>query len=584
MPTIEVKQDDLESLLGEKLDRALFPRLLALVKGEVKAWTEGALKLELNDSNRPDLWSPEGIARQIRIHQGKDSAYPFFAQKAEEKMYVSKEVMAVRPYLAGFIVRGVTITESVLAQLIQSQEKLADIFGQKRKSASIGLYRVNKIAFPVRYDLADPDTTRLTPLGMDDPMSFGEILHHHPKGIAYGSLLKGQSRLPVLMDAKDQVLSFPPIINSREMGEVCVGDTDLLVEVTGTHQRMVILAANIFACNLFDRGGTITPVEMIYPQQTDFGTSVTTPHDFSKPVTVTLGDFQKALGEQVSLQEVKLCLLSYGYKIDDASIATAASEGEVTVTLPPYRDDFMHPIDIVEDFAISRGFDTFLPTMPVTATIGSQSSRTHLANQLANAMVGFGFEEVISNVLSSSTEQIDRMRMACPAPPLPLRGEGEGVRGRPEQRVILLENPMTERHAMPRSWLLPSLLRVEAVSSKTYYPHRLFEIGEVAQMTATGEGCETAFHLAALIAYAEARFSDLHAVLATLFNSLSVSYRMAAMVHPTLIEGRSGLLLQGDQEIGWIGEIHPEVLTKWEIGMPAVAFELDITLLSSANL
>ncbi len=581
MPTIEVKQDDLEYLLGEKLDRERFPRLLALVKGEVKAWTEESLKLELNDSNRPDLWSPEGIARQIRIHQGKNSAYPFFAQKAEEKMYVSKEVMAMRPYLAGFIVRGVTITESALAQLIQAQEKLADIFGQKRKSVSIGLYPVNKIVFPVRYDLADPDTTQLTPLGMDNPMSLSEILHHHPKGIAYGAILKDQPRLPVLMDAKGQVLSFPPIINSREIGEVCVGDTDLLVEVTGTRQRMVILAANIFACNLFDRGGTVTPVEIIYPQQTDFGMSVTTPHDFSKPVTVTLGEFEKALGELVSLNEVKSFLTSYGYRVcsDDFGASTATSGGDMAVTLPSYRDDFMHPIDIVEDFAISRGFETFLPTMPVTATIGSQSSRTHFANQLANAMVGFGFEEVISNVLSSSAEQIDRMRIAFPAPPVPLRGKSEGMSRRPEQGVILLENPMTERHAIPRSWLLPSLLRVEAASSKTYYPHRLFEMGEVARMTATGEGCETAFHLGALIAYAEARFSDLHAVLATLFNSLSVSYKMATMAHPTFIEGRTGLLLQGDREIGWIGEIHPEVLTHWEIGMPAVAFEIDITLL-----
>ena len=43
----------------------------------------------------------------------------------------------------------------------------------------------------------------------------------------------------------DQALSFPPIINSREVGEVRVGDDALFVEVTGTDLSMVVLTLNI---------------------------------------------------------------------------------------------------------------------------------------------------------------------------------------------------------------------------------------------------------------------------------------------------------------------------------------------------
>ena len=215
MPTIEIKRVDLEERLGETLSVDRLSKLLTLVKGEVKEWTEDTLKLELNDSNRPDLWSLEGIARQIRIHQrgtmGIPPSYSFFKQKAKQKIFVSKEVMAVRPYLSGFLVSGLTITKSVLSRLIQSQEKLADIFGQKRKTVSIGLYPLRKITFPVHYNLVDPDTTRFTPLGFDTPMSLREILRNHPKGIAYGGILKDCSRLPILMDANNQILSFPPI-------------------------------------------------------------------------------------------------------------------------------------------------------------------------------------------------------------------------------------------------------------------------------------------------------------------------------------------------------------------------------------
>ena len=563
MPTIEVKRIDLEEMIGETLSAERLSTLLTLVKGEVKEWTDDLLKLELNDSNRPDLWSPEGIARQIRIHREKGSTvYPFFEQKAEQTVYVS-DVMAIRPYLAGFVVRGMTITESVLARLIQSQEKLADIFGQKRKTVSIGLYRLNKITFPVYYDLADPDETRFTPLGFDNPMSLREMLNHHPKGIAYGGILKGQTRLPILKDAAGQILSFPPITNSRGIGEIRVGDTDLFVEVTGSNQRMVILAANIFACNLADAINgcvpIVTPVEIVYTQKTDFGLSVKTPYDFSKPVSVDLDDFERALGEPVSFDAARSVLTAYGYHL-------TSSEKSLLACPPPYRDDLMHPIDVVEDFAISRGLASFSRTMPKTATIGSSSRISRFTEQLAQAMVGFGFEEIISNVLLSHAEQSDWMRL------------GSGT-DRPEQRLIALQNPMTERHGTPRSWLLPSLLRVEKVSSKSYYPHRLFETGEIARMTAAGDGCETVHHLAVLLAHPEARFSELHAVLSALFHHLSIAYEMGSIIHPTFIEGRAGLIRYQDHEVGFIGEVHPEVLTHWEIGMPTVAFELEISLL-----
>ncbi|MBI3598302.1 MAG: phenylalanine--tRNA ligase subunit beta [Nitrospirae bacterium] len=550
MPTIEVKRADLELLLGERINKNGLLALLPLVKGEMKEWTEDILKLELNDSNRPDLWSSEGIARQFRIHaKGASETYSFFAQEATQTMTVSKAVMAIRPYLGGFLVRGLAITESVLTQLIQSQEKLAEIFGQQRKALSIGLYRLHKIAFPVLYDVADREATRFTPLGFDTPMSLSEILKNHPKGITFGEILKGHTKVPILTDANNQILSFPPIINSREIGQVCVGDTDLLIEATGTNLRQVMLAINIFACNLADRGGLIEPLSIEYPTET-----VKMPYDFSKPIEVALSDFARALGELTSQEEAISCLTSYGYKIDAAR-----------VTLPAYRDDVMHPIDIVEDFAISRGYDTFVPTLPTTATIGSRSLASKQSARLAEAMIGFGFEEVLSNLLSSYEEQCDFM--------------GGGLCHVPEGRIVAIENPMTERYAVSRSWILPSLLRVEGSSSKAYYPHRLFEIGEVARMSSSGDDCKTALHLGAMISHAEANFSELHAVLSALFHSLSLSVRLSPISHPTFIPGQTGAIVIGDQEIGLIGEIHPEVLTQWKIRVPTAAFEIETGLL-----
>ena len=146
-------------------------------------------------------------------------------------------------------------------------------------SVSVGIYQLSKIQFPVTYELVKPDQAKFTPLGMETVMTLGEILMVHPKGLEHGHILSGQSRVPILRDAKNQPLSFPPIINSREVGEVRVGDDELFVEVTGTDQLMVVLTLNIFAANLADRGAVIEPVEVQYPKATPLGKRVLTPQD-----------------------------------------------------------------------------------------------------------------------------------------------------------------------------------------------------------------------------------------------------------------------------------------------------------------
>src|SRR3569832_2480022 len=105
MPTIEIKISDFESLLGKKISEAALEALLERVKGEVKDFLpkEDTAKIELNDSNRPDLWSPEGIARQIQHKKSNGKDYPFFSPQkgtADRKVTVAKELKTIRPYLA----------------------------------------------------------------------------------------------------------------------------------------------------------------------------------------------------------------------------------------------------------------------------------------------------------------------------------------------------------------------------------------------------------------------------------------------------------------------------------------------------
>ncbi len=378
MPTITIFKQDLEGLLAgpgkapQPVTMEQLEESLMLVKGELKGQNPdtGELRIELQDSNRPDLWCCEGIARQIRVkRQGSLGKYNFLTTKSHSlnrRLNVAPGLEGVRPYVAACTATGYLVTEEGLAQLIQTQEKLAEMFGRKRRTVSIGLYRLAAIEFPITYDLVKPDEASFTPLGMDTVMTLGEMLLIHPKGLEFGGILAGQDRLPFLCDAKRQALSFPPIINSREAGEVRVGDDALFVEVTGTDLSMVVLTLNIFAANLADRGAVIGPIDVRYPYKTALGMGVMTPQDLEKSRRIPVSAIEQALGQGLGAHKVAKALTAYGYGVK--------TKGKhVTVTLPFYRQDLMHAMDVVEDVAISRGYGDFLPVMPSQFTVGGLS-------------------------------------------------------------------------------------------------------------------------------------------------------------------------------------------------------------------
>ena len=68
MPTISIFQQDFSQLIGQPVSISDIEQWMPLVKGEVKdvANDTGEVRIELQDTNRPDLWCVEGIARQIR--------------------------------------------------------------------------------------------------------------------------------------------------------------------------------------------------------------------------------------------------------------------------------------------------------------------------------------------------------------------------------------------------------------------------------------------------------------------------------------------------------------------------------------
>jgi phenylalanyl-tRNA synthetase beta chain len=564
MPTITCTRSDLERLAGVPCPIDGLEVQLELVKGEVKSYDAATdeVRIELNDTNRPDLWSVEGIARQLRIRRtGAPIAYPCFEKRAPgAEILVEPSVAGVRPFVGGFVAEDIEVTEPVLVGLIEQQEKLSENFGQRRRSLAIGIYPAAAIRFPVSYRASPPHAVRFVPLGMEEELDLAEILARHPKGLAYGKILAGCERYPLLVDAAGAVLSFPPVINSRTVGEVRPGDRALFVEATGTELSTVLLALNILAVNLSDRGARIVSCVSRYPAASApaTGRRVVVPHPLSTSVTVPRREFTRLLGMPFETGEIVRALRAYGCE------ATARGRGaSVTVRIPPYRLDYLHPVDAVEDLAMSLGYAALAPELPSGFTVGALAPLTLLEDRIRDRLIGYAFEEVVTNVLTNRAAESDAV-------------------GRPDAPLVEIANVMSETYGVLRRSLLPSLLRVEAASATALYPHRTFEVGECAIVDeGAAEGSRTASILGVSLAHAAASFSELHSYLDRLCYDLGLVYRLVPGSGAPFVDGRHADIVAGTSEahettVGAIGEIHPEILTAWGIRTPVAALEMDL--------
>jgi phenylalanyl-tRNA synthetase beta chain len=583
MPKIEVNEAVFYALADwnpqgtEEDRRAALEAVLTCAKAELDEDSDKSLpapqrtlKIELNDTNRPDLWGTAGCARQLRIYQGgRRPQYPFFAapgkpQKATRQVLVEASVQGVRPYLAGFIAAGKEISDASLRDMIQTQEKLAWNFGRKRRTISMGLYRIAAITWPITYKAVDPDAVSFVPLQWDVPLTLTEILKQHPKGKEYAFIQEHEPLHPLLVDAAGAILSYPPIINSADLGAVQVGDQDLFVEITGTDMPSVSLAAAIMACDLADQGYTIEPVAVVYAYDTPFGRTFTSPYYFQEPVFCSLRRIQQLLGEKLDGAACIAALDRMGCRAEQVNACEHGESEEspgIRLYPPEYRNDFLHAADVAEDVMIGRGLGTFTPERPRDFTIGRLTPITSFSRKVKAIFVGMGYQEMIYNYLGSRKDLVDKM---------------QGDRS----RIIRIANPMSEHYEYVRDGIIASLLMSESVSGHSGYPHKIFEIGKVAyKEVQKNDGACTRQYLGLLTADKDATFNTVAGQLQTLFYYIGRTYTVEESQDPRFIPGRGARIRYGAEPVGVFGELHPAVLENWGITVPCIAAELDLDAL-----
>lgn len=564
MPKFETKENFLFSLLGRHYTDEELEQVLPRAKAELDEHdtVNGVFKIELNDTNRPDLWSAMGLARLLKNYENPQiKQYDFFSSNcytadcAGHELHVGPRAKEVREFSCGFIAKGKAVTEDDLLTLIQSQEKLCFNFGRKRRTIAMGIYRNDLIQYPIHYDGADPDTTHFVPLHMEEDLTLREILEKHPKGQEYGYIIKDKPVYPYLYDDAGKTLSMPPIINSAFVGAVEIGDDNLFIEMSGPILKDILLCASIMAVDMADMGFEIQPVKVVYQYMTEFGTEITVPYYFQTPQSCTLAEIRHVLGEDISVEDAKDALLRMG--------VFSVSDGDtIHITCPEYRNDFLHPVDVVEDVMIGYGLENFTPTIPKDFTVGRLTPAEDFGRKVKDIMVGMGFQEMIYNYLGSRREYVDNMHISG-------------------DKVIMIANPMSENFEAVRPSIIPSLLESESVSGHATYPHKIFEVGKVAYLEpSTNSGTVTRNNLGFMAADSSVTFNDANSFVNTLMYFLRYDYTLAAPENdPRFIPGRCAEIIVGGNKVGIFGEVHPAVLESWGCSMPAIVAEIDLDCL-----
>ena len=294
------------------------------------------------------------------------------------------------------------------------------------------------------------------------------------------------------------------------------------------------------------------------------------PHP-QEPVRIRLKPWlvDEVLGLHVPLEESEGILIKLGFHV------RILGDGEWDVLPPVFRLDVSIPEDLVEEVGRVYGYDRIPPTLPGrrhdrwTPSVPSMGRRLDAARQV---LAGAGFTETWNPALVSG-RMLEQLRVAS--------------------RALRVTNALSDEMDTLRTSLLPSLVNVVALNhdvgrtevkvyemasvflarvgdKTTQQPEEPMRLGVVADAGATAESGRQAFY---------AMKSVLDGCLREL-GSPSCTYQRAAteLFHP----GRCAAVFLDARQLGYLGELHPSVVSGAGLEGRLVAMEVDLEPVLSA--
>ncbi len=227
--------------------------------------------------------------------------------------------------------------------------------------------------------------------------------------------------------------------------------------------------------------------------------------------------------------------------------------GVIRVTVPQYRVDILNEIDVVEDIAMSIGYNNLEPSKYISTNYGSYDYMTLLERKIRELGIGAGYVEISNFVLIKDEKLFSN-------------------------KYVKILNPVTDEYNAVRNSLIPGLLDFLSKNQHAKFPIRVFETGDVVVYDSS---TDTGFRNDKRAAYAimdnKVSYEDIQAPIHYILKSLGLEVNYKEENNNIFIEGRSASIFYENEKMGVIGEVNPDVLIRFGIEYPAVIAELYIS-------
>lgn len=545
----EVKREFNKDISIEELEELLFNYGF-----EIDSYNKNTdeLKIEVT-AERADVLSKEGLLRVLKVFGGFSKPKNYSAKKPTHILNIDNSVKVVRPYSVCAIIKNLELTEDRLKQIIAVQEKLHFTIFRKRTLGALGVYPMDKIEFPITFCAKSPKDIRFIPLGQTKEMNAEEILKDTETGKEFSHLLVGKDKYPIFVDASGKILSMPPIINSNITGKVTENTKDIFLECSGFDIVRLNQVLNIMCCMFIDFGGDIHSIDI------HFGNSYTekqmvTPNLTEEKRLVNLNNINRLIGINLTLEKACELLEKMCYK------TKKYGKDSIEVSIPPYRIDILHEVDIIDDISRAYGFNNIPLKMPIVFTVGERLKESINQDNIIQILVQCGLIETSPLSLSSKKESFENFNLSFT-----------------KDKAIELGYSKDKSLEIVSPWFLPKLLKILTNNQHMSYPQRIFCCDKVVIPDKQKDvKSKTVLHASVAIANSKISFTEVSSILVTLCNTLGHSLELQKKDYPFYLPGRSATVFINNKEVGHIGELHPSVLKNFDYNVPIAAFEIDV--------
>jgi len=317
----------------------------------------------------------------------------------------------------------------------------------------------------------------------------------------------------------------------------------LFVEVTATDLKAAEDVLAIIAMMLYDAGFEIGTVVIDSPKK------VETPQMNTKIIYSDVGYINEVLGLSLNAKQAIKCLKK-------SRLDGRIRGQKIICTIPRYRTDINHAIDIAEEVAIGYGIFNIEPSFPPSPTAGMQNALSFYFNAIREALTGLGMLEALNFSLTSREVQYDSF-------------------GTINMDALSVDGSKSNEQEILRDSLLPSLLKSLSRNVHEEYPQRMFEIGKTFHK---GNMIAEKWKICAVIAHSDAGFTEAKSIMQALMKSCFDKDTVTkASPYPIFIEGRCAEIFIESHVSGRIGEVTPIALENFKLRVPVAAFEIDLS-------